>query len=100
MSKLNTIEKVVLEALEEYPSTRKDDYLLMYFVCSKLCKQIFSHPFGYVLLEHKELKLPNWKSIERARRKIQAKRPDLKDSETAKIRAEEEEVYIEYAREA
>lgn len=100
MAKLQTIENIVLELLETYPSTRKDDYILMYFVCQKMCKKALSYPFGSALLDHQELKLPNWKSIERARRKIQRKRPDLVDDKTAIIRCEEEQAYIEYAREA
>lgn len=97
MAKLQTIEKVVLEVLETYPNARKDDYVLMYFVCRRMCKNSISHPFGSVLLDHKELNVPNWKSIERARRKIQASRPDLVNAETAAIRYEEEKEYIDYA---
>ncbi len=97
MANLQTIENVVLEVLETYPNARKDDYVLMYFVCRKMCKNVTSYSFGSVLLDHKELKVPNWKSIERARRKIQANRPDLVNAETAAIRYEEEKDYIDYA---
>lgn len=97
MANLQTIENVVLEVLEAYPNARKDDYILMYFVCRKMCKNVIPYSFGSVLLDHKELKLPNWKSIERARRKIQANRPDLVNAKTAAIRHEEEKEYIDYA---
>lgn len=100
MASFQTIENVVLEVLETYPNARKDDYVLMYFVCRKMCKNSISCPFGSVLLDHKELRIPNWKSVERARRKIQRKRPDLVDDKTAAVREEEEQAYIEYARKA
>lgn len=98
MASLQTIENVVLEVLETYPNARKDDYILMYFVCRKMCKNVIPYSFGTVLLDHKEFNLPNWKSIERARRKIQANRPDLVNAKTAAIRREEEKEYIDYAR--
>lgn len=98
MSRLQTYEKVVLEVLEESQLAREDDYFLMHRVCEKLCPEIIGKPFGMALIMHKELDLPNWKSVERARRKVQEKRPDLVSPEKAKKRSEEEENYREYAR--
>ncbi len=98
MSRLQTMEKVVLEILEESHLARADDYFLMHCVCEKLCPGIIGEPFGKALILHKELEVPNWKSVERARRKVQEKRPDLVSPEKAEKRREEEEKYREYAR--
>ena len=91
MAKLHTIEKFVLQALEEQPETRKDDFLLMLAVCEKTEADIIGTTFKEAMIHHKLFKIPNWKSVERARRKIQAQRPDLVDAKTAEKRRKEEE---------
>ena len=98
MAKLYTIEAVVLEVLEECVQARSDDNCLMNGVCRKLCPDLLDCGLGFALWNWKRLGLPNWKSVERCRRKIQRKRPDLKFSVTAEIRAQEEAEYREYAR--
>lgn len=97
MSKLATMENVVLSVLEESVLARKDDYVLMYLVCDKLNPQINTMPFGTAMYHHKDYNMPNWETVTRCRRKIQEKRPDLVAPETAKKRHKEEEVYREYA---
>lgn len=98
MAKLDSIENVVLQVLENWPDTRSDDFRLMARVCDVICPDVLYRSFGGVMLFHDTHKLPNWKSIERARRKIQAKRPDLVDPKTAKARKKEEAEYREYAK--
>lgn len=98
MSRLQTMEKVVLEILEESHLARADDYFLMHCVCEKLCPEIIGEPFGKALIMHEELEMPNWETVTRCRRKIQEKRPDLVSPIKAKKRSEEEERYREYAR--
>ena len=97
MSKLHTMEKVVLQALETQPETRKDDFLLMLAVCENTDADIIGTTFKEAMIHHKLLKIPNWKSVERARRKIQAQRPDLVEPDTAEERRKEEATYREYA---
>ena len=97
MAKLQTIEKIVLEVLEQSKSARRDDHILMYLVCEKINPALNSIPYGIVTFHHNEYGLPNWKSVERARRKIQRQRPDLVEPKTAKIRRKEEEEYREYS---
>lgn len=97
MAKLKTMEKVVLQVLEESPLARKDDYVLIWLVCQKLKPELVEKPFADVLYHHKALGLPNWETITRCRRKIQEKRPDLVAPETAKKRRKEEQEYIEYS---
>ena len=97
MAKLNTIEKMVLEVLEQSPLARADDYVLMWLVCEKTKPELSEKPFADVLYNHYAWGLPNWESVTRCRRKIQAKRPDLVAPETARKRRKEEKVYREYA---
>lgn len=98
MSKLHTMEKVVLQVLEESPAARADDYVLMWLVCSKLSPEITEKPFADVMYNHNYLGLPNWETVTRCRRKIQAKRPDLVAEVTSRKRRREVEVYREYAK--
>lgn len=98
MSKLNTMEKIVLKILEDFPDTRKDDYILYYFVCRYNNTTVLTKTLGTALLNHNELKLPSWETVTRCRRKIQEKRPDLVAPDTARKRHKEEETYREYAK--
>lgn len=97
MANLQTLESVVLSILEQSIAARKDDYVLMWLVCEKLKPEIVEKPFADVLYNHKAWGLPNWESVTRCRRKIQAKRPDLTDKETARNRHDEEKDYRAYA---
>ena len=97
MAKLKVIEDLVLKVLENYPETRKDDYLLMAKVCETVRPDIMTESFGKVLYNYQRSGAPNWKSVERARRKVQSKHPYLKDDNTANARVIEEMRYREYA---
>ncbi len=97
MEKMKSTEKIVLEVLQESPLSRKDDCVLMWWVCYKINQDILGIPFGEVMLLHKKYGLPNLKTIERARRRIQKKHPELIDPETDAIRTEEMEKYRAYA---
>lgn len=99
MAKLETMEKVVLQILEENELARMDDYVLMYEVVYKLNgEEVLNRRFGQVLFHHDTLNLPKWETVTRCRRKIQEKRPDLVDPEKAKFRNKEEKAYREYSR--
>lgn len=98
MSKLHTIENIVLQILEENPQARQDDYILMVKVCEKTNPEILNRPFELVMKTH-FFNLPNWESVTRCRRKIQANRPDLDtDITSRKRRRKREQEYKEYAR--
>lgn len=97
MDKLKTIEKAVLEVLEDIPETREDDFILLLEVSKRTGAKITGRHFTDAMRHHKELKIPNWKSVERARRKIQAQRPDLISPEAAKKRRKAEDTYKEYS---
>lgn len=92
------VEEKVLKVLEKYPVTRKDDWFLIYAVNLEYNADIKNMSYADVMRYHKELGLPSYKSITRARRKIMETRQDLIDWKTAVIRAEEKEEYKEYSR--
>ena len=96
MPKFFTMEKIVLQILEENPTARQDDYILMLKVCEKTNPDAALCNFGMVMKNH-HFFLPNWETVTRCRRKIQAKRPDLVAPVTARRRRKEEEKYREYA---
>ena len=74
------IERMVEQILRDIPSTRDDDYELITECYSRTCPSVLDMPFRYVFLGHKTLHIPNFKTIERARRNIQSKYPELVSS--------------------
>lgn len=95
MKKFFDTEKKVKEILEKYPATRSDDwFLLMTFWHLHAPEGIdyveyYHHPWKYGA--------PSYKNIERCRRKVQEKWPQLKEKETAEARLEETMKYENYA---
>lgn len=99
MKKLKTMENVVFSVLTDRPEARTDDFLLMYYVCEKLCPIALQKlPLGMALLSHKEHKIPNWKSVERCRRRLQRKFPELVSKEIISKRSKEEMRYRAYSK--
>lgn len=98
MNKLYKVEDVVKEVLTEVPETRDDDFLLVTHVYYKLDPEIVGIPFNVVMLGHKELNLPYFESISRARRKLQAEYEELRPSkEVEDARINKQSDYINYA---
>lgn len=96
-SKLYKIEDVVRDILTNDAHAREDDYYLMYKVIEKTARENLYKPYGAVLLDSKNRGY-SFKSVERARRKVQEKYPDLKPSEKVQEqRLEYENMYVEYA---
>lgn len=97
MARIHLIEPIVEEALEKVPATRGDNFILYievlkHYVDPRLSlKEVFIH--------HKELGIPALESITRCRRKLQEKNPNLRDERVTKIRAIEEENFIDYSKE-
>ena len=95
MKKFFDTEKKVKEILEKYPATRKDDWFLL------MTYWHLHAPAGvnYVEYYHHPWKhnAPSYKNIERCRRKLQSKYPELKDKPTADARFEETMKYEQYA---
>ena len=94
MAKLKKIEPYVLEALERYPTTRDDDYILYGAVLKRLGFDL-DMPLRFFLANAKRLKMPSFKSVERCRRHICELRQDLV-GKNAVAREDEEEDYKEY----
>jgi len=87
------LKTTVQAILTIYPETRSDDFQLVYKVlCTVARKELTIEE----IINGKELHLPSFESITRARRSIQAERLDLCDIETIRLRGLEEEVYEEF----
>ena len=96
MPKINVIEIRVREILETYPETRSNDNLLYV----KYIKEYYYIDFNEdTFINYEEYGLPNYKSIERARRKIQNEKFVCRASETVENeRREAEKQYQDYYR--
>lgn len=97
MAKLDKIKNIVLRVLEKSTEARKDDFVLFSLVCDEMGVPS-NFDLRTMLNNHRLFGLPSWESVSRARRKIQAEQPELKDAEMAVIRADEEKEYREFAR--
>ena len=95
MSRVKYVEPKVLAALRANPRARKDDFILVLEVYKNYVHT--SMELDIVLTLHKELGLPSFAAIIRARRKLQSKDPSLCDATAVSNRAEAEADYIEYA---
>lgn len=81
MAKLKNVEELVKRVLERNKFSRNDDFYLVVNVYCQINSDVRYKDFGYVMENHKHLKLPSFESITRARRKLQAKYPELRGSE-------------------
>jgi hypothetical protein len=95
IKKKQNAEKVVEDILEKEPITRTSDNILFirYY-------QLLNPPTDFLTYfkSPEKFKGFSYKTIERARRKIQARRPELKDRKIAELRYDQEQVYFEYGR--
>jgi hypothetical protein len=98
VEKLRDLEKVIKPILEEKPQTRDDDYLLYAEIIAKYVPKALEYPARTFLMYHNELKIPNIKSVERARRKVQERYPELASERAKRKRAIEQQTYVEYGR--
>lgn len=95
MAKLRIYEPIVKEVLNEYPQARVDDFFLYVAVLNYFCNT--HEPLVDLFLNHTEKGIPGFESITRCRRKLQEKFPELRKP-LPKIRVEETEDFIRYAR--
>ena len=90
---------LVKAILEECPETRDDDNLLYLKACQFYNPSNGMFPFATVLTNSASYFIPSYKSVERARRKIQAEHPELAAKRKVKekrIKAEQD--YKSFAR--
>lgn len=99
MARLKQLEPLVLDALERSHRARSDDFILYYLVIRMLHPRAVRDRFCDVMKGHEALCLPSFESVSRCRRKIQAKREDLRDETAVEIRAKEQEDYRNYSHE-
>ena len=101
--RIKNIANIVGTVLEFYPETRDDDYLLWLEVLRQtqfpeVC-DVLSMPVNRFLTIARYTHYPQFETVSRARRKLQAQRPELRATpETQAARAEMERKYREYAR--
>ena len=97
MSRVREVTPKVKVILNNYPQTRSDDKMLIKMVYSMYYGIDCRTPFGAVL-DRKDL--PSFESIRRARQKLQEMDEGLRGTpEIEAIRLQEQEDYIEFARE-
>lgn len=96
--KQKQVEKTVKEILTEHPQARNDDHYLYYkYVYRSVEEEAKSRYFSAVFLCYKELGLPSFESVGRARRRVQQKYPELRgDNGTQTARETLEKEYHDY----
>ena len=93
---LYKVEDLVKQLLEQYKEARDNDYYLTFRVIEKMTPEDLDKPYREILL--KPTREISFKSIERARRKVQSKYPELKASKKVQeARDEYETAFIGYA---
>jgi len=91
MSRLKSVEPFVLKALEKYPITREDDYIL-YGTVLKMHGFNLDMPLREFLANARKLGVPSFKSVERCRRHICELRQDL----CGKVAVKRQEEQLDY----
>ena len=95
MGKLNELEPLVERTLEMSESSRGDNFILYLNVLQHYIDTDVS--FSFLCKHHKELGIPSLESITRARRKVQERRPELRDEDAVRVRKAEEKKHRDYA---
>ena len=90
------VEEIVYQILMSNPKTRDDDFELVAEYYYRLCPEVVNMKFSHVFLGHKEIGLPSFESITRARRKIQAQHIALASEKTIQKRNQLENEYRNY----
>ncbi len=94
--RLKRVENKVEQILRDNPKTRDDDHELIAEYYNREHPEVLNMPFRYVFLGHNTLQLTSFKSIERARRKVQARFPELASKKTKLKREKLEQEYKNY----
>lgn len=91
--KQKTVEATVKAILVESQMAREDDHYLYYLLVRMKTKD----EFLYAFIHHKQLQLPTFESVSRARRKVQEKFPELRaDRKVEQARLAEEIHFYNY----
>lgn len=102
--KLFDLEEIVNSIITKYPECKKCDMLLYYRYCEKIMimqKGSFKEEDFIKIFSDKKFRMKNriscYASIERVRRKIQARDLESLDLQTVEIRKGEKSAYVQYA---
>lgn len=103
MESIKTAQDIVYDCLNQFPATRNSDDFLYLQVCKKTCWQygldFYKLSAVEMLTRRKELHLPSYETVRRARQKMQEKYKEfapVPDVEAARMINEEK--FREYAR--
>lgn len=91
MEKQKSIEAKVYDILEKHPDSRGDDFVLYGRYIQENFKELRYFGLIYALMRARELGMPSYEGVTRARRKIQQLNPDLRPPEKARAAREEKE---------
>lgn len=95
--KAETIRKSVFNSLNDNPSTRKDDYVLLADVIRKQENRYLNdtekQAIIEILLNWRKYELPNFNTVIRERRYLQTKFPYLIDETISAVRSDEKKRY-------
>lgn len=97
MERLKKIENVVERILDARKDARENDDVLYLYVCEELRKGVSTLTVEEFFNARKEMRCPPFASVVRARRKIFERRPELKPARITQLRADMEDVYVNYA---
>ena len=99
MRYIRKVEDLVREVLENCPDARNSDDLLYINVCKKISPMVCNQPLQTVFLMRKELGIPCYESVRRARQKLCAAHPELCGSDEVEAqRVINEQIVRDYAR--
>ena len=98
MLNLRTTNDIVRMILLRMPATRNSDNILYCEVCNQINPMVKNMNFEYVMRNRKELGIPGFETVRRARQKLQAEHQELAaNNEVSMIRSDLEREYRNYA---
>ena len=98
MTDMNTMYALVKNILETDAKARENDMLLYLQVCKLKNLDAVAQPFYIVMQRSKELGLPSYETVSRARRKVQEEHEELKPTKIVQdAREEYEQMMFDWA---
>lgn len=99
MRDLYKVADIVKDILQENETARANDKVLYYEVCKRLNNSVLDEKLGDVLLTSGGYDVPQFESVGRARRKIQAQFPELRPIKAVEVGRYERSIdYEKFAR--
>ena len=99
MRNIKEVSKLVKKILMEEPKARDSFCDLYYRVCLAKNTKALGMPFAQVLMNLRELNLPPFESVRRAKQKVQAAHPELRSTpEVEEQMILNEEIVRDYAK--